>query len=375
MRSNLFPAPRTFCRGSDLRICLVSPVPPPLGGMGRWTSHVHRWAAGQPNIFISQVDISPRWRAVNDLAVWKRVLGGGIQLLRDYLKFLRTVRRVDVIHLTTSGRLATARDLAICATARLLHVPLVYHLHFGRVCDIARINNIEWRMLCRAMNLASVVLVLDHATAATIHEYLPCLRVEVAPNPIDLDSLPDPEPSQSASKTAFSLGWILPSKGVEELLQAWSACAKDGWDLVMTGPFNPAYRDMLVARYQPHAVRFTGELPHEEAMRIMASCDLFILPSHTEAFPYVVLEAMALGRPIVATHVGAIPEMLADGCGILIPPADADALAEAVKKLVYDENCRFLLGVHAHEKVTQQYALNIVMQKIAAIWRSCYDVG
>ncbi len=359
------------CRGgSSLRICLVSPVPPPRGGLGRWTTHVHRWAAGEQDLLISQVDISPRWRSVDDLAVWKRVLGGGIQLLRDYMKFLKAVRGAHVIHLTTSGSLALVRDLVICATARLLHLPLVYHLHFGRVCEIASSNTLEWRMLLRAMNSASTVLVFDHVTGATVKKRLPHLRVEVVPNPVDLEGLPAPCPTESVKKTAFFLGWILPSKGVEELLRAWSASSAEGWDLVLAGPINPVYRDMLVARYRPNAVRFTGELPHEEAMRMMARCDLFILPSRTEAFPYVVLEAMALSKPILATHVGAIPDMLSGGCGVLIPPEDAAALAGAIERLVRDEKLRFVMGERAREKATRLYALGTVMQEIAAIWHS-----
>jgi glycosyltransferase involved in cell wall biosynthesis len=360
--------------GSGLRICLVSPVPPPRGGIGRWTTHVHRWAAGEPNIRISQVDISPRWRYVDDLAVWKRVIGGGIQLMRDYIKFLKAVRGAHVIHLTTSGCLATVRDLLICATARLLHRPLVYHLHFGRVSEIASSNTLEWRMLLRAMKSASVVLVLDYATGATVKKYLPHVRVEVVPNPVDLERLPAPSPSGSAKKTAFFLGWIIPSKGVEELLRTWSVSAAEGWELVLAGPVNPVYRDMLVARYQPNAVRFTGELPHEEAMRMMARCDFFILPSHTEAFPYVVLEAMALSKAILATHVGAIPDMLSGGCGFLIPPEDAAALAGGIEKLVCDEKLRFIMGERAREKATRLYALKTVMQEIAAIWRSLAQV-
>lgn len=353
-----------------LRVCLISPVPPPFGGLGRWTTHVHQWATGEPKIIISQVDTSPRWRAIDDLAIWKRVLGGGLQLLRDYSKFLKAVRGADVIHLATSGRLATVRDLAISTTARLLHVPVVYHLHFGKVPEIAYTNTLEWRMLLRTIKLANAVLALDNSTADTVRRYLPGLRVEVVPNPIDLDALPATEPSVRAKKTALFLGWILPTKGVEELLQAWSACAEESWELVLVGPFNPAYRDMLVGRYQSRAVRFTGELPHEEAMRMMARCDLFILPSHTEAFPYVVLEAMALSKPVVATHVGAIPDMLAGGCGVLIPPRDAEALAKAIEKLVCDESFRFSMGARASEKATRQYALEPVMGKIAAIWRS-----
>ncbi|MCX5871331.1 MAG: glycosyltransferase family 4 protein [Deltaproteobacteria bacterium] len=320
-------------------------------------------------VSITQVDTSPRWRAIDDLAVWKRVIGGGMQLLRDYGIFLKAVCGADVVHLTTSGRLATVRDIAICTTARLLKVPVVYHLHFGRIPEIARAGTREWRFLTKAMKLADIVLAIDNATANTVRKYLPGLRVETAPNPIGLDVLPVPVVSQSEKKTALFLGWVLPTKGVEELLQAWTACALDTWELVLAGPYNPAYHDMLVSRYQSGSMCFVGELPNDEAMRLLAGCDLFILPSHTEAFPYVVLEAMTLGKPIIATQVGAIPEMLAGGCGEIVAAKDVGALAAALTKLMTHESLRDNLGSRAYEKAVSCYSLAVVMKSISALWK------
>jgi glycosyltransferase involved in cell wall biosynthesis len=337
--------------------------------MGRWTMSVLNWAAREPGICISQVDTSPRWRAIDDLAVWKRVIGGGMQLLHDYAIFLKSVRRADAIHLTTSGRLATVRDLAICLTARLMKVPIVYHLHFGRISEIARHGTLEWRFLTKAIKLADIVVALDDSSADTIRRYLPGLQVETAPNPIDLDSLPVPETAVEGKNTALFLGWLLPTKGIEELLQAWRACAGEKWELVLAGPCNPAYRDMLMARYQPCNVQFVGEISHEEAMRIMARSDLFILPSHTEAFPFVVLEAMALGKAIVATQVGAIPEMLAGGCGEVVAAKDADALEVAIARLMNDEALRKQMGARARERAATCYSLTAVMQTITGLWK------
>jgi glycosyltransferase involved in cell wall biosynthesis len=62
----------------------------------------------------------------------------------------------------------------------------------------------------------------------------------------------------------------------------------------------------------------------------MAAADLITLPSYMEGCPNVVLEALACGRPVVATRVGGIPEIMSDACGRLIPPRDATALAEAL---------------------------------------------
>jgi glycosyltransferase involved in cell wall biosynthesis len=352
-----------------IKVCLVSPVPPPHGGMGRGTDLVHQWVAGEPLISVAQVDTSPRWRAIDDLVVWKRIIGGSFQLIYDYAAFLKAARGAHVIHLATSGRLATVRDIVICVTARLLKKPLIYHLHFGTVPEISKKNTLVWRLLSSVMRLANIVFALDDSTAETIRGLLPEVQVKVIPNPINLSLLPTPLLKQSAQKIALFLGWVLPTKGIEELLQSWSSCAAEGWELVIAGPFNPVYRDMLINRHHPPSVSFIGELNHNDAMKLLGNCDLFVLPSHTEAFPYVVLEAMSLGKPIVATRVGAIPEMLADGCGEVVPAKDAGALAVALTKMMSDEMLRKDCGFRAHQKASSCYSTNVVMNAIYSLWQ------
>jgi hypothetical protein len=70
-----------------MKICLVSPLPPPYGGIAHWTMLMHRFAFVSGNVTFIQVDTAPRWRAINDYAVGKRIFGGAFQLMRDYFFF------------------------------------------------------------------------------------------------------------------------------------------------------------------------------------------------------------------------------------------------------------------------------------------------
>ena len=73
---------------------------------------------------------------------------------------------------------------------------------------------------------------------------------------------------------------------------------------------------------------------------LLSASDVFVLPSYTEGFPNVIIEAMAMGKPIIATSVGAIPEMLDEGCGVVVPPKDADSLQKALQKVCnFDSDC------------------------------------
>ena len=181
--------------------------------------------------------------------------------------------------------------------------------------------------------------------------------------------------NQSARHTAVFLGWILPTKGVAELIQAWAELCPRDWDLWLVGPGEVEYQQSVINHYQPRNVRFVSELTHDEAMQVLAGADLFVLPSYTEGFPNVILEAMALGKPIVATKVGAIQDMLSNDSGLLIEPKDVNGLRGALAQLIQDEDLRRELGIRAYNKVRQEYAVDAIFARYVQTWQSLMRSG
>jgi glycosyltransferase involved in cell wall biosynthesis len=118
------------------------------------------------------------------------------------------------------------------------------------------------------------------------------------------------------------------------------------------------------------AVVFTGR--REDVPAVTAALDVAVLPSYREAQGLVILEAMALARPVVATNVGGIPEMIEDGVtGLLVPPHDAVALAEAICRVLLDHPFADMLGRAGHRVVHERFC---VERMVAAI-ESVYDQG
>lgn len=361
----------------QVRVCLVAPVPPPYGGIGHWTQMLLRYASQRNDVRLDVVNTAPRWREIHDLAVWKRVIGGGLQLVRDVARFAWTLlrRRPHAVHLTTSGQLAILRDLAIGLIASAFRIPLVYHIRFGRVPEIAVARTREWRLLRRAMGYAARVIPIDAATEQAIRRHAPEVVVERIPNCIDPTGLPVPSAGCGAVRTVMYLGWMIPTKGLAELVEAWSRVASLGWRLLAAGPGDAGYRTALVARYGATRIEFPGELDHDAAMREMAAADVFVLPSYTEGFPNVVLEAMTLGKAVVATDVGAIPEMLSDGAGITVPARSVDALAAALGKVIGDGPLRDALGRRARERALSEYSIDVVFERYKRIWNGQDGAG
>ncbi|MEU1679461.1 glycosyltransferase family 4 protein [Micromonospora zamorensis] len=356
-----------------VRVTLVSPLPPPQGGIARWTRMIDGVARGSAEVDLAVVDIALRGRSIHQTSVLRRLVAGGIQLVRSaaLLCWRMLRRRPDVVHVNTSGHLGTVRDLVLLAVCRVFRVPFVYHLRFGRVPEIAARDSREWRLMWRVIRAAAAVIALDARTEQAIAARGGSSVVRIA-NCVDLSGLPRAQPADAhPRRRVLFAGWVIPAKGVEDLLAAWQLVGDPGWELVIAGPCEEGYlRQLRDAVPAGSAVSFLGELSGTELLRLMAVCEIFVLPSHSEGFPNAILEAMALGRAVVGTDVGAVGDMLSGGCGEVVPPADPRRLAIALATLMTSEGRRAEVGDRARAKAIEEYSLAVVFARYVELWRS-----
>ena len=113
-------------------------------------------------------------------------------------------------------------------------------------------------------------------------------------------------------------------------------------------------------------VVFTGHVSEEEKRRLMASCKVFAFPSMFESFGLAAAEAMAYGKPVVASNVGGLPEVVGDG-GILVPPASPQELAAALDRLLKDDGLRHELGRRARDHI-RPFSWDNIAAKIERIY-------
>ena len=170
------------------------------------------------------------------------------------------------------------------------------------------------------------------------------------------------------------VGHVLKGKGVFELVQACTSCEQVK-RLIIVGPFfDEQMKNELLSiagsRNEGNWIEFAGEKNREEVWSYYKSCSIFCLPSYSEGFPYVILEAMAFACPIVATQVGAIPEMLSDGFGELIEAQKVAPLKEALMHLLENNNEAYKYGINAHKKVLDNYTIERVFDQYLEVWKS-----
>ncbi len=352
-----------------LKVLLVAPVPPPYGGISNWTRLLTDYVAKTDVVDLRVINIAPKRRDVDGRTVRERIFGQS----RALIATLNSIRgevarnRPHVIHLTSSGSLSLVRDVAVLSYARMRGVPTVYHLRFGRIPEIARRGTPEWRLAKVAFRLAASVLVLDLKTQDAIRRNVSRARVVLVPNLIDTSTLPAPS---TGANTAVFLGWVKPAKGIEDLLVAWQDVERThlGWVLSVVGPVQAGYLEELRDAYPLSTVDFLKDQPHDRALEILANCSVFVLPSHSEGFPNAILEAMALGKCVLGTAVGAIPEMLDEGCGVVVPPRDPKRLRDALQTVMDEPDLRQRLGRAAARKVQAQYTIERVVAAYLYEW-------
>jgi glycosyltransferase involved in cell wall biosynthesis len=116
-----------------------------------------------------------------------------------------------------------------------------------------------------------------------------------------------------------------------------------------------------------HRVVFTGR--RDDVPAVTAALDVAVLPSYREAQGLSILEAMALSRPVVATHVGGIPEVIEDGVsGLLVPPHDAEALASAISRLLVDHPYADMIARCGHDVVRSRFCLEHMVSEVSRIY-------
>jgi glycosyltransferase involved in cell wall biosynthesis len=184
-------------------------------------------------------------------------------------------------------------------------------------------------------------------------------KCAVVENGIDL---PEPSPLD-ADGPVVSVGRLVPAKGMDVVIDA---CAGVGRPLVIAGRGTELDALQERAAALNADVRFAGFLDRDALGDLYRQASVVVLASQTEGLPNVVLEAMAHGRPVVATPVGAIPDLIEDGVnGLLIPVGDTEALGSALKRLAGDPEFARRLG-SAGRVTAERFAWEHVLPELEA---------
>jgi colanic acid/amylovoran biosynthesis glycosyltransferase len=205
-------------------------------------------------------------------------------------------------------------------------------------------------------------------------------KFEVAPLGISLNEFAPLALRSSDRFEILSVGRLVPAKGQHILLAAIHHLVRDGRNLrlrlVGDGPDRRSLEDDARRRGLDGVAVFEGAVNPDRIRAIYETADVFALASFAEGIPVVLMEAMAMEIPCVATFITGIPELIRAGLdGLLVAPSDDAALADAIGRLMDDTELRRRLGRAGRKRVVEHYNLDVNIPRLGEIFRRRLEAG
>jgi colanic acid/amylovoran biosynthesis glycosyltransferase len=169
------------------------------------------------------------------------------------------------------------------------------------------------------------------------------------------------------------VGRLVPEKGQPLLIEAVAAIVRSGADVRVTfagdGPERPALEQLATELRVADRIEFLGAVPHTDVDELLRRTDIFCLPSFAEGVPIVLMEAMAMELPVVASRVMGIPELIEDRVsGRLVAPGSLSNLVDALSDLVSDPDQRRQLGRAGRTQVASQFELRANAERLREVY-------
>lgn len=251
--------------------------------------------------------------------------------------------------------------------------------------ELEKLHRVTMPLTRQVWGRASVVVANSKGLRDLAQRTVPGRKIEIVPNGIDLASFRPHEESAGRNDGRVRLlfvGRLANQKGLGYLLQAIAQLSEEDrrvveLELVGSGPEDETLRSMARELGIRENVRFAGWVPRSEIVKHYQAADAFVFPSLDEGLPNVVLEAMACGKPIVATDITGNRELVQTGVnGLLVPPADPEALATALDSIMESPDMRVRMGRKSRELVGRyswEHTASRYMELSERIVRSVHD--
>ena len=216
----------------------------------------------------------------------------------------------------------------------------------------------SWFMRAQAMRVA------DHADWPKLH---------IVRCGVDLSAMPQPRDASEGPARFVCVGRLSNEKGHRGLIEAFALVGRESpgvrLDLVGDGPLRGELEALVERQGLADRVTLHGALSESETLAQIAAADILVLPSFMEGLPLVIMEAMALAKPVIASGVAGIPELVRDGeNGILFPASHWRALADAMLTLAGDPALRRRLGAAGKAAVVEEFAIDRAVQPLIALF-------
>lgn len=346
-----------------MKIALISPLPPPEGGIATWTKEVEKYFVKKdiPVEIINNAvvgrrkqQITSKTRVMDEVVRTKAIIGMLVKTIKNF--------QPDILHINTScGRFGIFRDFICILIAQKNRIPCILHCHCNVVDQLNSTLAIQtFRQMVR---MSKVVLVLNKTTLNYVNSCVDGKAI-LMPNFIETDKIEcyDKILNDKIKEILF-VGHIQKTKGCYEIIETAKHCPNINFTLI--GPIGEEFKSVKL----PKNLKMLGKKRHDELNAYMERADIFLFPSYTEGFSNALLEAMNNGLPIIASNVGANEDMIEEGGGIIVPSQNIEKIVEAIAVLENPQIRRDMSKWNI-KKVERFYSKENVMSKMIEIYQN-----
>lgn len=349
----------------DIKVMLISPVPPPAGGDSTWAYKYLKYNEKDGfNVFhVNTSMLGNRALSTSDtikiqdeikrcFRIWTRIIEG----IRKF--------KPNIVHMNTNcSPRGIIRDYISGIILKCFNVPYIIHCRCNVEDQISN-SNIGVRLLRYLADNSQRVLVQNSFSLAYMYKICKRAQVEFMPNYIDAEYVADNKNINKILQKVLYVGHIRKTKGIDEYIEV--AKRFPNISFLLAGPITDDYSQEYIENLSSNIV-LLGSLDGEEIKEQLDNADVFLFPSYTEGFSNAILEAMSRGLPIITTKVGANEDMLEGKGGFLVETKNVE---ELVTSMVHMESydLRQNMSQWNIHKVKSCYVIDEVMNRLRKLY-------
>lgn len=357
---------KTLSNARPRRVLVIGPSPPPYNGMSVATDLVLGCISSEVDVI--HLDTADHRSLSNVGKIDFLNISLALKHGAKYLFQLITQSPHIVYVPIAQDHLAFLRDALFLIPARVMGKKVVVHLHGGYFDRFYRKSSPAMRRFIKyAIGKAARGVVLGDSLSCMFKDILPTERIRVIPNGIPDQFTTRYKVNSSRSSNILFLSTLMKEKGVFTVLSALPRITDHvpGVQAIFAGEWLRAYEKEEAQRMVDDLkldsrVQFLGPVVPPRKFEIIKNADVFVMPTYykNEGHPYVLLEAMSAGLPIVSSPAGCIPETVIDGLnGFIVDAKDVDEFADKVILMLTDDQLRKRMGDASRRRFLERYTI------------------
>ena len=300
----------------------------------------------------TQVNLTPL--GMGSIRQLPRALDGLSRVVRTYRP---DIVHTHLVHANVIGRWA----------ARRAGLPFVSTEHNLRVYDRADLRLLKPLDVRSSRRAAAVVAISEAVRERCLAAGYRRDTLHVVYNGVEVPAALPPSPVNERPVVTM-VGRLRSAKGADLFVKAIELLPQVDAILIGDGDDRSLVKELIAGMERPDRLRW---LPDGDAMAAMAAADVVVVPSRHEGLGLVAIEAMALGRPVVATRIGGLVEVVQNGItGMLVEPESPEAIAAAVAKLLGDRTTMSNMGLAGRQRADERFSLQRMLEGYEQIYRA-----